>query len=189
MSKAASEYRVHKRGYRIGKCRECERAYQREWYARNPEENRRRKREDMARRWRDKPDEMREKARADHRNNRVARLASMKAYQHRRFFWLRATKLTGVTARDLASMWKRQRGRCALTGERLDRTAQVDHITPRARGGTDALDNLQWVSVAANLAKRDLTQEEFVALCSSVMAWVGRRIAAVDGIKRAQAAA
>lgn len=186
VNKPASEYRIHKRGYRIGKCRDCEREYQREWSSRDPEKYRRRKRESMARRRASDPEAARQREREMYHANRGARLIAMKEYQQRRFFWLRATKLKGATARDLASMWKRQRGRCALTGARLDRTAQVDHIIPKARGGLDDLDNLQWVSAAANLAKRDLTQAEFVALCDSVMRWLGERIAMVDAMENAE---
>ena len=176
----ASDFRVHKRGYRIGKCLSCERAYQREWSTRNPEEYRRRKRESMARRRAANPEAVREYQRNDYRNNRTDRLAVMKAYQSRRFFWMRAVKLKGVTARDLAALWRAQRGHCALTGRRLDRTAQLDHKIARARGGTDEIGNLQGLCEEANLAKRALTDEQFIGLCAEVMAWIGERIAKVE---------
>jgi 5-methylcytosine-specific restriction endonuclease McrA len=91
-----------------------------------------------------------------------------------------------ASARDLAAIWKSQRGRCALTGRRLDRTAQLDHKTPRARGGGDEAANLQWLCEAANLAKRDLTDAEFAAMCGEVMRWIGERIAAVEAVPHAE---
>ena len=103
-----------------------------------------------------------------------------KAYQRdyikRRFFWNRSVALRGIgraTMRELASLWKSQRGRCALTGARLNHSAQLDHKFPRARGGDDSIGNLQWLSDRANLAKRDLTNEEFIYLCATVLDWTG----------------
>lgn len=192
VNKSASEYRVHKRGYRIGSCRECERAYQREWSARDPEKYRTRKRESMARRRAADPQAARAYRNAYHAANREARTAKMRAYYARRFFWGKAMKLRGgdrATACQLAALWKAQRGRCALTGRRLDRSAQLDHRTPKARGGGDQITNLQWLCEAANLAKRDLTDAEFTALCADVMAWIGRRIEAVEALSAQRAAA
>jgi len=84
---------------------------------------------------------------------------------------------------DLARLWKLQRGQCAMTGRRLTRdTAHLDHIVAKARGGTDAIGNLRWVCTEANLAKRELSDAEFLALCSDVMAWIGNRIAMVEAI-------
>lgn len=100
----------------------------------------------------------------------------------RRLFWGRALRLRGVTALDLWKLWKRQRGLCALTGAKLDRSAEIDHRLPKVRGGTDDISNLQWVTHQANFAKRDLTDEEFHALCSDVFRWVGRRIEMVEKI-------
>jgi 5-methylcytosine-specific restriction endonuclease McrA len=109
----------------------------------------------------------------------------MRRYAQRRFFWSKATKLRGEDAATflaLARLWKEQRGLCAITGRRLDRTAEIDHRLPRARGGGDNIANLQWVTREANRAKRDLTDAEFVALCSDVMRWVGRRIEMVEAL-------
>lgn len=92
-------------------------------------------------------------------------------YAAKRFFWSRAMKLRGenrATFRELAALWKLQRGLCALTGRRLDRFAQLDHVKPKARGGGDELANLRWVCIAANLAKRDLSDDEFFQLCADV---------------------
>jgi hypothetical protein len=138
--------------------------------ARSIEETRKAKREFMARKRAADLEGARAYARDFHHRNRDRNLATMKAYQGRRFFWMRSFKLKGITARDLASIWRRQRGLCALTGRKLDRSAQIDHKLPKARGGTDELGNLQWLCKEVNLAKRALTDEEFTALCGEVVA-------------------
>jgi 5-methylcytosine-specific restriction endonuclease McrA len=189
----ASEYRVHKRGHRIGKCRACERAYQREWTKLNPEKYRRIKRESMARIREADPDKARAYANAYHAANRDKRTAKMREYYARRFFWGRAMKLRGkgrATTADLARLWKAQRGLCAMTGRRLTRdNAHLDHIVAKARGGTDAISNLRWLCAEANLALRELSDAEFVALCADVMSWIGHRIQQVENLISAQEAA
>lgn len=104
--------------------------------------------------------------------------------RHRNFFSWRAEGFRGhcgpITAQQLAHLWRKQRGLCALTGRRLDRSAELDHINPRANGGLHDLDNLQWVTREANRAKRDLSETEFYALCRDVIRWIGERIMAID---------
>lgn len=141
------------------------------------------KRESMAR--------LRERDVAASRNKRNAYYSAnqsrqnekMRDYASRRFFWVKAMKLRGegrATTKQIAALWKRQRGFCALTGRRLDRSSQLDHILPKARGGTDFIENLQWLCWEANVAKRHMTDEEFRGLCSDVMAWIGNRIVEVE---------
>jgi 5-methylcytosine-specific restriction endonuclease McrA len=126
------------------------------------------------------PDVARQKRNDFHARNREQQTEKMRDYYARRFFWGRAMKLRGegrATYRELAAIWKRQHGLCALTGERLTReNVDVDHILPKTRGGSDASGNLRWVTRTVNLAKRDLTDDEFFALCGNVMRWIGRRI-------------
>jgi 5-methylcytosine-specific restriction endonuclease McrA len=182
------QYRVHKRGYRIGKCKECERAYQREWSARTPDEYRRRKRVSMAKTRAADPEAARAYQREYSAKNREHVRKKIRDYATRRFFWTKACKLRGESPagfRELASLWRRQSGLCALTGRRLDRSAELDHKLPKARGGGDEVGNLQWVTREANRAKRDLTDAEFAALCSDVMRWIGRRLEAVDAMETA----
>lgn len=159
---------------------------------RSPDEVREAKRLHMAKKRAADPQAARDYRNAYHAKNRDAQTAKMRAYYERRFFWGKAMKLRGpgrATAKDLAAIWKEQRGRCALTGRRLDRSAQLDHKLPRTRGGGDAPLNLQWLCEEVNLAKRALTDAEFTALCGEVMRWIGERIAAVDAIKQEARAA
>lgn len=75
-----------------------------------------------------------------------------------------------ITADILRAMWEHQRGLCGLTGQPMDLDdASLDHIVPRSRGGTSWLANLRWTTKAANRAKSDLLDEEFVALCAQVL--------------------
>jgi 5-methylcytosine-specific restriction endonuclease McrA len=159
-------------------CHQCGNEYQKRYYRSNLEENRKRKREWMANAR--KNPEKRIAIRAVEKARSKARRQEYNQWQRenrqKRFFWARAHKLKGISARDLASLWKRQRGLCAYTGRKLDRSAQLDHIIPKALGGTDELNNLQWVSPEVNYAKRDLTHEQFIELCEAVLAWIARRI-------------
>ncbi len=185
ITKNAAEYRIHARGYRIGRCRQCERDYQREWSRRNPDEYRAKKRATMASKRAANPEAVRVYQRELHKRNRARNLVKMRDYYRRRFFWARAMKLRGkdrATHRELAALWHEQRGKCALTGRRLDRSAQLDHVVPQAKGGVDRITNLRWVCEQVNIAKRDMMDDEFAALCSDVMRWIGERIALVESV-------
>jgi len=54
--------------------------------------------------------------------------------------------------------------------------AQIDHIIPITRNGTHKLENLRWVCTQANLAKRNLIDEEFYAFCQDVVEFLGWRL-------------
>ena len=47
------------------------------------------------------------------------------------------------------------------------------------RGGGDNIENLRWLCREANMAKRDMSDGEFLSLCGDVMRWIGERIEAV----------
>lgn len=151
--------------------------------ARTPDEVLAAKREYMAARRRADPVAARAYRNEFHRRNRDDQVAKMRDYYARRFFWGRACKLRQkgrADFRQLAALWKSQRGRCALTGRRLNRhNAHLDHITPKAKGGGDEIGNLRWLCIEANMAERDMTDEQFIALCAEVTAFIGERIEAV----------
>ena len=114
----------------------------------------------------------REKYQQTKEARRPARVAAMR----RRFFYARSINLRGpgkATARDLAALWRAQRGICALTGRRLDRSAEIDHIIPKVRGGSHKIGNLRWVVKDANRAKRDLLDADFIALCRDIVRRAG----------------
>ncbi len=81
-----------------------------------------------------------------------------------------------LTASVLEDLWLRQGGICMITGRLLQRDAQLDHIVPIARGGSHDISNLRWVCPEANLAKRDLLDEEYLELCRDSIEYIGRRI-------------
>ena len=112
---------------------------------------------------------------------RLIKEVSNKKYHRRRFFFCRAlSAIHHVGMADnpdqvcaiLSRAWYNQRGRCAYTGVRLDRTAQVDHKTPVSRGGINDASNLHWVTADANWVKRDKTHAEFIAICSDIAAYI-----------------
>ena len=112
---------------------------------------------------------------------KAIRKVSNAKYNKRRFFFLRACHAINHVGLDdnhdqvcaiLSRAWYNQRGLCAYTGQRLGRDAQVDHKTPVSRGGTNAADNLHWVTPAANFVKRDKTHDEFVALCVDIAHYI-----------------
>ena len=138
--------------------------------ARTPDQVREAKRLNMAKKRMKDPEAVRAYQRDNYHKNRESRREAVRAYQARRFFWMRAIKLSGVTAESLASLWKSQRGRCGISGRRLTRdNAQIDHIVPRAKGGDDRLSNLRWACAEANIAKRDMTDEELARLCEDIL--------------------
>ncbi len=70
----------------------------------------------------------------------------------------------------IKELLEKQNYLCAYTGEKLilGENASIDHIIPKARGGENKIENLQWTTLEVNLAKRDLTHEEFLNMCHSV---------------------
>lgn len=67
---------------------------------------------------------------------------------------------------------------CYLTGDTIDlndpKSYSFDHIVPFSKGGTNELHNLGLTTRAANMAKSDLSVEEFVDLCEKVARHHGR---------------
>jgi hypothetical protein len=102
-------------------------------------------------------------------------------WKKRRFFYYKAIMVKNSKrggscsetiqqlARSLMFQWLKQRGRCALTGVKLDRTANVDHIVPVCKGGTNESSNLQWLTPMANQVKSSLTVEELVLMCGLIL--------------------
>ena len=196
--KPVSEFRSRKgRTKPQSKCKACEREYQKEWYWANPTKGRAKAAESM-RKLRSDPD------------RRTPHLEKRRAYYHAKgkhgekayydrikatdpWAWrvrnLRRNVNPTITVEWLRLLWEGQAGRCALTGRELDiRTAELDHIVPRSRNGSDDLENLRLVVPAANAAKNGMTDAEFFALCRDVLAnaqipeLIGRAIMQAEGM-------
>lgn len=93
--------------------------------------------------------------------------------------WLRSLAGTHHTStKSLIEIWEKQKGRCALTGAelRMGDNASLDHKLPMSRGGTNKEENLQWVTKVANGVKTDLTPEELVSFCISVLRQQGYQV-------------
>lgn len=63
--------------------------------------------------------------------------------------------------------------KCYLTGQPIDiyqpKTYQFDHKIPSSRGGDNSLDNLGICTKQANQAKSDMTEQELIELCKSIL--------------------
>jgi hypothetical protein len=71
---------------------------------------------------------------------------------------------------ELSSLWKRQRGHCAITGRRLTKeNAELDHIIPVASGGKGNIQNLRWLHKDVNSLKRNMSDRDFYLLCKEVV--------------------
>lgn len=158
-------------------CRACDSAYLRAYRARDIEQYRKTHRENEARRRLDPSIRARMLASQKKswakggRERQQAYLDRLKADDF--FKWKARKSYIWLTADELSALWASQDGRCALTGQPLDSTAELDHIIPRSRGGEDTLENARWLTRVANQAKRDLLDSEFLELCRSVVAWAG----------------
>jgi 5-methylcytosine-specific restriction endonuclease McrA len=107
--------------------------------------------------------------------------AKGKIRREKTFFERKSLNMPGMrdvgSARMLWSIWKQQRGRCALTGVRLTRyNCELDHIFPRSKGGSNERSNLRWLLDDVNQAKYNLTDEEFLNMCRSVVDFAGRKV-------------
>lgn len=72
-------------------------------------------------------------------------------------------------ASELRKLIENQGYKCALTGVHLTpNTAELDHITPIKKGGSNEIENLQWVSRQVNRAKGSMLQSEFIEMCRLV---------------------
>lgn len=62
---------------------------------------------------------------------------------------------------------------CYLTGQPINinnpRSYHFDHKVPRSRGGSNTIDNLGICTKTANQAKTDMTHDEFIEFCKSVL--------------------
>jgi hypothetical protein len=98
-----------------------------------------------------------------------------KKYVSCRFFYFhepRSTRrkvTTRASARELWSLWKKQRGVCPLTGIRLNRdNSEIDHIVPWIISRDNSISNLRWVYGPVNRMKGRLLDAEFFELCRLV---------------------
>lgn len=74
--------------------------------------------------------------------------------------------------------------KCAYSGRKLnllDSTSySLDHIEPRSKGGTNDMENCALTSKEANMAKSDLSKDEFLKLCEDVLKHNGYKVEEPD---------
>ena len=74
-----------------------------------------------------------------------------------------------ATAKELMRLAKSQQFKCALSGDEISpKNASLDHKIPRKNGGSDHVDNLQWLSSEVNRMKGSMDQHEFIELCGRI---------------------
>lgn len=159
------------RAKRIGRIREYD--YTKYWS--NPEKARQ-----YVKEWSQKnPERTTAIRRRTYAKNREKIIERNRRWKMSRFFYARARKWEkrhgySISPLTLWGLWKRQRGRCALTGRRLDgrvlRGAALDHIVARGNGGRGDADNLRWLCYEANVAKGMLSDAQLFGLCEEMLA-------------------
>ncbi len=191
VKKQNSEFRPS-RNRRRTSCKNCENEYQKAYYRKHIEVTRKRKREWMANARIDpvKSERMRELRRKNWKTNRskkqrdyIATMRSTNPFRYRARYFSTRNK-TKVSEETLIALWKRQGGKCGLTGWPIDvHTAQIDHVIPVSRGGRHDIQNLRWVDARANRSKRELTDAEFFELCEAVCRTHGRMAETMAGLE------
>lgn len=84
----------------------------------------------------------------------------------------------GLTVSYLWDLWKKQNGKCALSG--LDLQLSISHIEISHGAGTASLDridsskgyvdgNVQWVHKDVNFMKQQFTEDRFIQLCELIV--------------------
>lgn len=80
--------------------------------------------------------------------------------------------MEAITEKDIMEKFG-ENPKCYLTGQPIDiykpRTYNFDHKVPVSRGGTNTLDNLGICTRNANASKADMTCDEYLELCKTVL--------------------
>lgn len=88
--------------------------------------------------------------------------------------------------KDVIETWGGTKVKCYLTGKEIDIMTdnyQLDHKVPVAKGGTNEISNMRAVLPYANLSKSDMTVEEYLDLCKTVLTNFGYEIKEPKDIK------
>lgn len=79
-------------------------------------------------------------------------------------------KLTTISAEELKALAVGQNFICPYTGLKLvpGFNMSLDHRIPKSKGGSDTIENLQWVETSTNLMKINLLESEFILKCKLI---------------------
>lgn len=97
-----------------------------------------------------------------------------KMYRDKHTFWRLARNLQrkndkSIKPIDLWILCKKQKCRCAITGEKLTgKNVSCDHIIPVSVGGKNIIGNIQLTTLKANLCKNTMSHTELVEFCKLV---------------------
>lgn len=86
---------------------------------------------------------------------------------------------------NLWEILERQDGDCALCGESLGTTWEIDHIVPLDKGGETVPSNLQALCQACNKGKWTMSTDEYIAHCKKVVEYSDgkeRQIESISGV-------
>ena len=72
--------------------------------------------------------------------------------------------------KEMKHLYDQQNGFCPYTNRKLilGINTEVDHKIPKCKGGTNTIDNLQWIYAPINFMKSGFTHEEFLNLISEI---------------------
>lgn len=152
ISKPLSEYAKGGAAYRYANglmtvCKACWKVYADDWRAKNPD-----------------------KHRGYQAKTRAREKAILGFFEWRARKWNEKARHGGkITPKEIMSLWKRQRGYCALSGRKLGRNAHLDHILPVSEGGKGTISNLRWVDPDTNRIRSAMSDDEFFVLCKDVI--------------------
>ncbi len=164
---------------RAAHCKVCKAARDRETYRQNTEQIRARKRVDMRKRRADPEINagINERRRVLYpTKSKQGQQVYLADLRKNHFFIWRARIWSArhkerVTALELFALWRRQHGRCPLSGRKLNGNAHLDHIIPSSKDGKHGIENLRWIDPVVNVARGNMSDGEFIAMCLEICNW------------------
>ena len=77
-----------------------------------------------------------------------------------------STNVFGTTKRyvELKELFEKQNSKCNYTGRTLSlqENCELDHVFPKSKGGSNSIENFQWLHRDVNKMKHDLTEKDFI---------------------------